>query len=78
MALQARQRIGEDVLSHHLNNAQELAKEANRRLEAIETQLDRILRAMGAGNHDAPEASEHQLSLEQKLDHLEKLLAPPT
>lgn len=77
MALQERQRIGEDVLSHHLNSAQEQAKEAHRRLEAIETQLDRILGAMGAGIHEAPEASEHQLSPEQKLDHLEKLLAPP-
>ena len=78
MALQERQRIGEDVLSHHLNNAQEQAREAHRRLEAIETQLDRILSVMEAGNHGAPEASEHQLSLEQKLDRLEKLLAPPS
>ncbi len=30
MALQARQRIGEDVLCHHLNNAQK-PKAANRR-----------------------------------------------
>jgi len=76
MALQERQRIGKDVLSQHLNNAQEQAKEAHRRLEAIETQLDRILGAMGTAIPDAPEVSEHRLSLEQKLDHLEKLLAP--
>lgn len=78
VALQERQSIGEDLLKHHLTTAQEQLTAAHSRLETIEARIDRILVALDAAS--APETlekSEHQGSLEQKLDHLERLIPPP-
>ena len=73
-ALSERSHTSIELLTAHLRAAEERAEAAQKRLEAIDTRLDQLLACLHADPEPTRKTAEEQLSLEAKLNLLERRL----
>lgn len=71
-ALSERSQTSLDLLNAHLRAAEERAEAAQKRLEAIDARLAQILALLPADPEPTRTTAEEPLSLEAKLDRLER------
>jgi hypothetical protein len=71
-ALSERSQTSLDLLNAHLRAAEERAEAAQMRLEAIDTRLAEMLALLPADPEPTRTTAEEPLSLEAKLDRLER------
>lgn len=73
-ALSERSQTSLELVNVHLRAAEERAEVAQKRLEAIDTRLAQMLALLPADPEPSRSAAQEPLSLEAKLDQLERWL----